>query len=588
MKNEKKALRAFQDLRRQYPQLKQQAASSKTRNLFHQEAVIRNKLWLLQTLAPMDPPGYEAVYHQYVDLLGDLSGRLLDRYNRKNSTSYELEAVIRGHMREYLRTGVMAVLAAYHIPQRVREEFRRLLPRAPHLEYPAARAMHRKFILHLGDTNTGKTYQALARMMESPRGIYLAPLRILALENFERLNQEGVPCDLLTGEEEIRVPGARHLCCTVKMASLKGGEQGSWEVAVIDEAQLLADSQQGDAWTRAILGLCCPEIHLCGAALAKEQLIRMIRDCGDDYELKEYVRSVPLMVEGAPARPNHIGAGDALVAFSKREVLNLSAILSSKGVPNHVIYGDLPPAVRRMQYEAFLASPKPVLVATDAIGMGVNLPIRRLIFTQQEKFDGESFRPLTPQEVKQIAGRAGRLGIYDVGYVACLGGGVDFIQAMLDWEDEPISQAVVGPSEAILRIGLLPLREKLALWSLQEEHLPYYRKKDLREALAILDLLKPFRLPEPVQWHLMRIPFDAEHPDLAAQFLHYVRLRFEEGASQLPRPVNPCRELSDWELYYRQTDLYYAFSRAMEMPMEEDWLREIRIKICKEIQRYIT
>lgn len=587
VKNEKKALRAFQEIRKKYPQFKQQAASSKAGSLFHQEAVIRNQLWQLRSLAHHQPPGYDAVYGQYENLLQDISRRLLARYNQKNRTSYELEAVVKGHRQEYLRTGVMAVLAAYHIPRRVREEFRRLLPKAPQQEYPAARALRRTFILHLGDTNTGKTYQALGRMMESGRGVYLAPLRILALENFERLNKEGVPCDLLTGEEEIRVPGARHLCCTVKMAALQGGDAGNYEVAVIDEVQLLADSQQGDAWTRAILGLCCPEIHLCGAALVQEQLLRMIQDCGDDYVLKQYTRSVPLMVESAPARLSGVGAGDALVAFSKREVLSLSGLLARRGVPNHVIYGDLPPGVRRMQYEAFLGSPKPVLVATDAIGMGVNLPIRRLIFTRQEKFDGETFRPLTPQEVKQIAGRAGRLGIYDVGYVACLGGGIDFIEAMLNWEDEPIPQAVIGPSEAILGIGLLPLREKLALWSLEEEHLPYYRKKDVREYLAILDLLKPYRLPEPVQWHLMRVPFDSENPDLAAQFDNSVRLRFQEGAAKLPRPHNPCRDLADWELYYRQLDLYYAFSKAMEMPMDEEWLRDTRIFICKEIQRLL-
>ena len=111
--------------------------------------------------------------------------------------------------------------------------------------------------------------------------------------------------------------------------------------------------------------------------------------------------------------------------------------------------------------------------------MGVNLPIRRLIFTELEKFDGESRRPLTSQEIKQIAGRAGRIGIYEVGYVACLDERISLVEEKLNAEDEPIEQAVVGPSEAILQIGLLPLREKLALWSAEPEALPYYRKKDM-------------------------------------------------------------------------------------------------------------
>lgn len=585
MKNGKKAQRIFQEIRKSYAEYQQQASSAKAKNLYHQEAVIRNQLRRLQSLQGAQLPEYEAVYDRYAALMDEISQRLLERYNQKRHTAYAFETVIKGREREYRLSGIMAVLAAHHIPQMVREEFRRLLPEQPQQEYPAARQLKRTFFLHLGETNTGKTYQALQRMKEAKRGIYLAPLRILALENFERLNREGVPCNLLTGEEEIRVEGAEHLCCTVEKASLEGPFRAGYEVAVIDEVQLVADSGRGDAWTRAILGLCCPEIHLCGAALAKEQLVEMISDCGDEYQHKEYTRAIPLEVETAPVRLSAVRPGDALVAFSKREVLGLSARLAERGVPNHVIYGDLPPEVRRMQYDAFMSSPRPVLVATDAIGMGVNLPIRRLIFTQTEKFDGETYRPLTSQEVKQIAGRAGRIGIYDVGYVAGMdSGSIQFIDAMLHVEDDPITQAVVGPSEEILRIGLLPLREKLALWSLEREALPYYRKKDVRESLMVLDLLKPYRLPEQAQWQLMRIPFDCENETLLTQFDEYVRLFFREGVSQLPRPVNFCHVLVEWELYYQQVGLYYAFSKTLGMPMDEGWIRATRLRICKAIQ----
>ncbi len=548
---------------------------------------MRGQLRYLYDMADMQLPGFDTVMEQYVALLNDISTRLLERYNHKNQADYDFSSVIKGHEREYYQTGIMAILTAYHIPKRVREEFERLLHAQPQMEYPAARALHRTFHLHLGDTNTGKTYQAIQRLKQCERGIYLAPLRILALENFERLNNEGVPCDLLTGEEEIRVEGARHICCTVEKAALEGDTGRGYDVAVIDEVQLMADLQRGDAWTRAILGLCCPEIHLCGALLSKQQLLHMIADCGDEYEFTEYTRTIPLKVEQREIKFSSIRAGDALVAFSKREVLALSSRLSRMGIANHVIYGDLPPEVRRMQYDAFMHSPRPVLVATDAIGMGVNLPIRRLIFTQVEKFDGESYRALTPQEVKQIAGRAGRLGMYDVGYVACLDSDVAFIDAMLEAEDEPIHQAVLGPSEAILQIGLLPLREKLALWSMEKEALPYYRKKDVRDYLVVLDMLKPYRLPERVQWHLMRIPFDIESEVLTTQFDHYVYLKFHDNAAELPCPIRTCKTLSEWEQYYRQVDLYYGFSKAMQMPVNEDWLSRVRPHICREIQRIL-
>ncbi len=580
MKTNRKNQRLFEDMRKKYPQYKQQAAQGKLSSLYHNEAVVRNQLKRLNGIWEPELPGYDTVYANYAALLEDISTRLLERYNQKNHTLYQFAQVVKGHKKEYLQSGMMAVLAAYHIPKQVREEFQRLLPKAPHLEYPQARRMKRTFYLHLGETNTGKTYQALMRMKGSERGIYLAPLRILALENFERLNHEGIPCDLLTGEEEMRVDGARHLCCTVEKAAL----EPQYDVAVIDEVQLLNDSQRGDAWTRAILGLCCEEIHLCGAALVKDQLLKLIHDCGDEYVFTPYVRTIPLQVEHSPVRLAAIRAGDALVAFSKRQVLGLSSRLTDMGIDNQVIYGDLPPEVRRMQYQAFIRSPRPVLVATDAIGMGVNLPIRRLIFTQKEKFDGENFRSLTPQEVKQIAGRAGRIGIYDVGYVACLDNSIPFIEAMLDTADEAIAQAVIGPSEVILQIPLLSLREKLALWSLEKETLPYYRKKDVRDYLAVLDVLKPYRLPEPVQWQLMRIPFDVASEALISLFDEYVQKRFVEGAAQLPKPHSLCRYLGDWELYYQQVGLYYAFSKALEMPVDEPWLKAMRIRICQEIQ----
>lgn len=583
MKKERKWRMAFEELRRSFPQIRQQAAASGARHLLHHETVIRSQIRRLKKIPENLTPEYRTVFDGYTELLDDVSRRLLEQYNQKHHTDYRFESVVEGHREDYLSTGIIAVLMTNHIPQMVTAEFHRLLPMHPQEEYPEARCMKRTFHLHLGETNTGKTYQALQRLKQSGSGVYLAPLRILALENFERLGQEGIPCSLLTGEEEVTVPDARILCCTVEKANLAH----HYDVAVLDEVQLVADSQRGDAWTGAILGLRCPEIHLCGAALVKEQLLTMIRDCGDDYELKEYHRLVPLQLEREPVNLRDVGPGDALVAFSKRNVLALSQYFTRAGVPNSVIYGDLPPEVRRSQYESFSRGENPVLIATDAIGMGVNLPIRRLIFTEVEKFDGEVRRPLTTQEVKQIAGRAGRIGIYDVGYVATLGGGMDLIEDRLLAEDEPIEQAVVGPGEGILQIGLLPLREKLALWSTQPETLPYYRKKDVRNELLILDLLRSYRLPEAVQWRLMHIPFDPGNSVLLAQFSEYADECFGLRASALGKPESDCITCQEYETYYQQVNLYYSFSRAMDLPLDEQWVTDARARISRNIRRLL-
>ena len=546
--------------------------------------MIRSQLRRLRAIPETVSPDYRKIFDSYAALLDDVSRRLLDLWNEKHGTAYVFEEVVDGRTESYRDAGILSVLLTAHIPRMVSGEFARLLPEDPGQEYPDARRLRRKFFLHLGDTNTGKTHQALQRLKAAESGVYLAPLRILALENFERLTREGVPCDLLTGEEEFRVPFARHLCCTVEKAVLSG----RYDAAVIDEVQLMADSQRGDAWTRAILGHQCPEIHLCGAALAREQLIGMIERCGDTWELKTYTRQTPLRLLRTPVKLTEPQPGDAFVAFSRRRVLALAQQLRRQGVPASVIYGDLPPEVRRTEYDRFISGENPVLAATDAIGMGINLPIRRIIFADTEKFDGETVRPLTGQEVKQIAGRAGRIGIFGTGYVGALDrDALEFLEDRLSREDEPIRQAVVGPSEAILQIGLLPLQQKLALWSARPESLPCYRRKDVRSELLILETLRPYHLPEPVEWRLMSLPFDVENEHLLAQFECCVREHFVHGRTELTRPLPPGPTRGDLEVYYRQIGLYYAFSKNLGLPLDEQWVAAAREQVSGRIRKLL-
>ena len=115
-----------------------------------------------------------------------------------------------------------------------------------------------------------------------------------------------------------------------------------------------------------------------------------------------------------------------------------------------------------------------------------------------KKFDGDEVRYLNSQEVKQIAGRAGRKGIYNEGFVASYGSTQKFINDNLEIKDELIESAVLGPIEEILKIKTLPLREKLALWSNIEESIPYYKKMDIREYLIVLDSIKNYRLEEQI------------------------------------------------------------------------------------------
>ena len=148
-----------------------------------------------------------------------------------------------------------------YIEENIKSNISLLIPEHPKDEYPAARMLKRRFTIHYGFTNTGKTYNALLRLKEAATGVYLSPLRLLALEVQENLNTSGVPCSLLTGEEEDIVPFARHMSSTVE----KLNTQAEYDVCVIDECQMIGDSQRGFAWTRAILGAQAAEIHLCCA-----------------------------------------------------------------------------------------------------------------------------------------------------------------------------------------------------------------------------------------------------------------------------------------------------------------------------------
>lgn len=147
----------------------------------------------------------------------------------------------------------------------------------PEQWFPAARSRRRRIILHVGPTNSGKTYSALKRLREANRGLYCSPLRLLAWEVADRLIEEhNLPCRLVTGQERTDPPGARHVACTVEMADI----WSAFDVAVLDEFQMIGDRDRGWAWTRAILGVNASEVHLCGDDAAVPLLQRMCQRTG--------------------------------------------------------------------------------------------------------------------------------------------------------------------------------------------------------------------------------------------------------------------------------------------------------------------
>jgi ATP-dependent RNA helicase SUPV3L1/SUV3 len=292
-------------------------------------------------------------------------------------------------------------------------------------EYPLARSLKRHHKFFVGPTNSGKTYQAIQSLIAAPSGIYLAPLRLLAMEIRDTLMAAGVPCNLISGEERELVDGARHTASTIEMLN----PALEVDVAVIDEIQMLQDPDRGSAWTAALVGAPAREVFVCGSNAVTELCLRVIESLGEEFEVTQCERMTPLVLEtdsfcgsiySKLKVRDQLRKGDAVIAFSRKDVLTLSARFRQWGFSVASIYGALSPEVRRHESSRFCNSLADVLVATDAIGMGLNLPIRRIIFANTSKFDGVSNRLLNETEVKQIAGRAGRFGIYDIGYVNVL------------------------------------------------------------------------------------------------------------------------------------------------------------------------
>ena len=282
--------------------------------------------------------------------------------------------------------------------------------------FEKARRLQRSVTLYVGPPNSGKTHAAFERLAQAFDGAYLAPLRLLALEGRDRLVARGVPCSLLTGEENVPADQARVVSSTIEMVATNK----PIDVAVIDEAQMIFDNFRGWAWTQAIVGVPANEVIIICSAYAVPALENLLGLCGERCEVRVFERKQHVELLPQPLPISELQLGDAVVAFSRRDVLMLRDRIATAGHPVSVIYGALPPEVRRREAERFAQGESHILVATDAIGMGLNLPIRRILFSTMTKFDGVGDRSLNESEVHQIAGRAGRFGIHEEGFVGVL------------------------------------------------------------------------------------------------------------------------------------------------------------------------
>ncbi len=254
----------------------------------------------------------------------------------------------------------------------------------------------------LGPTNTGKTYYAMQRMLSHSSGIIGFPLRLLARENYDKavLEVGKSKVALVTGEEKIIPPDAKYFCCTVESMPL----ERIFSFVAIDEIQLAADHERGHIFTDRILNTRgTEETVLLGAETIKPILKKILPNCLIEIRPRLSVLSYVGVKKLTRLKPR-----SAIVAFSIPEVYKIAELIRTKKGGAAIVMGALSPRTRNAQVDLYQNGQVDYLIATDAIGMGLNMDIDHVAFASNTKFDGKIPRYLNSSEIAQIAGRAGR------------------------------------------------------------------------------------------------------------------------------------------------------------------------------------
>ncbi|KAL5182135.1 ATP-dependent RNA helicase SUV3, mitochondrial [Glycine soja] len=365
------------------------------------------------------------------------------------------------------------------------------------------------------------------------------------------------------------------------------------------QCAMIGCTTRGYSFTRALLGIAADELHLCGDPAAVPLIQEILKITGDEIEVQFYERLSPLVPLNVPLGSfSNVRNGDCIVTFSRQEIYKLKKRIEKEG--KHlcsVVYGSLPPETRTRQASMFndASSEFDVLVASDAIGMGLNLNISRIIFSTMKKFDGFEVRDLSVPEIKQIAGRAGRYGSnFPVGEVTCM-----------DEEDLLLLHSSLNsPSPILERAGLLPTFDLMYMYSRLHPRNGFYQIlahfldhaklsenyfivncEQLLKVAAVIDEL-PLGLHEKYLFCISPADMDDEISSQGlTQFAEnyakkgLVRLReiFTPGSLKVPKTPAALKEL---ESIHKVLDLYVWLSFRLEESFPDHELAVSQKAIC--------
>ncbi|PZP56903.1 MAG: helicase [Micavibrio aeruginosavorus] len=258
----------------------------------------------------------------------------------------------------------------------------------------------------LGPTNTGKTYRAVEQMLSHHSGIIGFPLRLLARENYDKIVQiKGVGAvALVTGEEKIVPKHARYFICTTEaMPAMLHGNQ-DFDFVAVDEIQLASDPDRGHVFTDRLLRA---RGKLETMFMGSETIRPLLKELIPGIEIRSQERFSNLTYTGFK-KMTRLPARSAIVAFTINDLYEVADLIRRQRGGTAIVLGALSPRTRNAQVEMYQSGEVDFLVATDAIGMGLNMDIQHVAFASTRKFDGQKMRKLSPAELAQIAGRAGR------------------------------------------------------------------------------------------------------------------------------------------------------------------------------------
>ncbi len=259
-----------------------------------------------------------------------------------------------------------------------------------------------KIIALLGPTNTGKTYVAIEKMLEFETGIFGLPLRLLAREVYDKcVNKVGSEkVALITGEEKIIPSTACYFICTVESMP----KDKLVEFVAVDEIQMCADRERGHIFTERLLESRGTKLTM---FLGSQVMAKIINELVEDVEFEKKERFSKLNYSGIK-KISRLDRKVAIIAFSIEEVYAIAELVRRQKGGAAVIMGSLSPKTRNSQVGLYQSGDVDYLIATDAIGMGLNMDINEIYFSNLKKFDGKKTRRLNLIEMSQIAGRAGR------------------------------------------------------------------------------------------------------------------------------------------------------------------------------------